>query len=78
MDRAGRIVIPKELRDRLGLQPDSELELQIDGTGFRAELADWQGRAVERAEDGRPILARVEDREFTPEDVQKLRDELQR
>src|SRR5690554_4831406 len=38
MDRAGRIVIPKKLRDSLGLQPDAELELHLDGTGFRAEV----------------------------------------
>lgn len=78
VDRAGRIVIPKKLRDSLGLQPDTELELHPDGTGFRAELAHWEGRAVKTAEDGLPILSQVSDTQFTNEDVQRLRDELQR
>ena len=37
IDKAGRIVVPKALRDRLGLKPDSDLEVveQSDGVLLR-------------------------------------------
>lgn len=31
IDKAGRVVIPKALRDRLGLDPGTQLELEVDG-----------------------------------------------
>ncbi len=34
LDRFGRIVIPKQLRDNLGLGPGSILELVADGQGI--------------------------------------------
>lgn len=37
IDRAGRVVIPKALRVRLGITPDTQLELIPDGTGLRIE-----------------------------------------
>jgi AbrB family looped-hinge helix DNA binding protein len=36
IDKAGRLVIPKPLRDRLGLLP-GEVEVVADGTGLRVE-----------------------------------------
>ena len=36
IDKAGRLVIPKPLRDRVGLQP-GEVEIEVDGAALRVE-----------------------------------------
>jgi len=36
IDKAGRLVIPKQLRDHLGLRP-GEVEVIAEGTGLRVE-----------------------------------------
>ena len=51
IDKAGRLVIPKPLRDSLGLHP-GEVEVAADGAGLRVEpiasddLAEEDGRLV--------------------------------
>jgi AbrB family looped-hinge helix DNA binding protein len=51
IDKAGRLVIPKPLRERLGLRP-GVVEVVADGTGIRVEpialesLEDRSGRLV--------------------------------
>lgn len=51
IDRAGRLVIPKALRNQLGLRP-GEVELTADGAALRMEpvhedtLAEADGRLV--------------------------------
>jgi AbrB family looped-hinge helix DNA binding protein len=51
IDKAGRLVIPKVLRDQLGLQP-GEVEVSADGAALRVEavaegeLKEVNGRLV--------------------------------
>ena len=37
IDRAGRLVIPRALRERIGLTAGGEVELELDGAGVRIE-----------------------------------------
>jgi len=37
IDRAGRLVIPRSLRDRIGLAEGGEVELELDGASLRIE-----------------------------------------
>lgn len=69
IDKAGRLVIFKPLRDRLGLRP-GDVEVTADGTGLRVEaiveegVEDTRGRLVIPAA-GEPVSA---------EQVRALRD----
>jgi AbrB family looped-hinge helix DNA binding protein len=37
IDKAGRLVIPRALRDRIGLASGGEVELELDGAAVRIE-----------------------------------------
>ncbi len=73
IDKAGRLVIPKAMRDRLGLQP-GEVELTADGAGLRVEPVSGDS-LVER--DGRMVIPSSGFR-LTDDLVRELRDGDQR
>jgi AbrB family looped-hinge helix DNA binding protein len=52
IDKAGRLVIPKPLRDRLGLVP-GEVEVTVDGAGLHVE--PFAGDELDN-EDGRLVI----------------------
>jgi AbrB family looped-hinge helix DNA binding protein len=38
IDRAGRLVVPKELRDRLGIGAGTQVDIHEDGSGLRIDV----------------------------------------
>lgn len=73
IDKAGRLVIPKSLRDRLGLRP-GEVEVTADGGALRVEPVATE-RLVEVS--GRLTIPEV-DVLITDDDVRTFRDSEQR
>lgn len=77
VDKAGRVVIPKEVRDQLGLTADASLELDIEGDAIRLTPHRRASRQVVEV-DGLPVLVPVEGSTPTDADVQQRRDADQR
>lgn len=77
VDSSGRIVIPKRIREAMGLNPDIPLELVVDGEGLRLTPIRRSRRRIDVV-DGLPILGQVDGPEITDADIHQLRDELER
>jgi AbrB family looped-hinge helix DNA binding protein len=73
IDKAGRLVIPKRLRDHLGLRP-GEVEVTADGAALRVE--PLAGDSLDER-DGRFVI-RAGGAEINDEVVRSLRDAFQR
>ena len=73
IDKAGRLVIPKALRDHLGLRP-GEVEVTADGAALRVEPVT--GDSLEE-EDGLLVIP-AGGAQITDEVVRQLRDAGQR
>lgn len=73
IDRAGRLVIPKPLRERVGLRP-GEVEVQADGAGIR--VAPLAGDALDERQ-GRLVIPPAE-ASIDDDTVRSLRDAGQR
>ena len=74
IDGAGRIVVPKVLRDALGLVPGTTLDVSAYGAGLALVPRGWAARVVE--EEGRLVLAT--DREITDDELFALIDAARR
>ena len=48
MDKAGRVVLPKPLRDAFNLLPGDKLRLSVEGNSFRLEPTDAAGKLVKK------------------------------
>lgn len=67
MDKAGRIVIPAQIRERLGMVP-GPVDLIIDGSGVRIEV-EVHDNIIEK--DGRLVITGGP--VLTAEDIRELR-----
>lgn len=77
IDKAGRVVIPKDVRDRLSLHESSELEVDIDGDTIRLTPTRPRSRRVVDV-DGWPVIEPAAGYAVTDADVQRWRDADQR
>ncbi|MCL2092194.1 MAG: AbrB/MazE/SpoVT family DNA-binding domain-containing protein [Micrococcales bacterium] len=77
VDRAGRVVIPKDARDRLQLGPDAELDLAVEGDSIRLTPVRRAGRTFHLV-DGFPRIDTVAGITTTDADVRAWRDADQR
>lgn len=68
MDKAGRIVIPAAIRERVGMVP-GPVDLIMDGTGIRVEVPTYDN--VIEDEDGRLVITGGP--ALTPDDIRELR-----
>jgi AbrB family looped-hinge helix DNA binding protein len=48
IDGAGRVVLPKPLRDQFHLAPGDKLRLSVEGNGFRLEPAGAGGKLTRK------------------------------
>ena len=71
------MVIPKDIRDRLALSADAELEVELDGDSIRLVPVRRRGRQVQLV-DGWPVIERGDGPVITDADVQRWRDADQR
>lgn len=72
LDGAGRVVIPKDVRDRLHLDADTEFTVEVIGDAIQLTPQRAPGRVVVEI-DGWPVLAPVEGHALTDADVQDVR-----
>ncbi len=77
IDRAGRVVIPKELRERLSLGPDSQLEITVHDDALHLAPLRTRGRRIVLV-DGWPVIEAVEGMTVSDADVLRWRDDTQR
>lgn len=77
IDRAGRVVIPKELRDRLSLEADSEIEVTCEADAIVIRPVRRAGRRIVEV-DGWPVIEARDGVRVTDADVQRWRDADQR
>jgi bifunctional DNA-binding transcriptional regulator/antitoxin component of YhaV-PrlF toxin-antitoxin module len=77
MDRVGRVVLPKSLRDQLGLDESTEFDAIIDGSAVRLEPRRPMTRQI-REVDGWPSLEARPGQVTTDADIRRARDAIQR
>ena len=69
IDQAGRIVVPKVLRERAGLVPGVQLRVELDGVGIHIEVEPGQGLEQK----GRFLVIPLTGNQLDDETVEELR-----
>jgi AbrB family looped-hinge helix DNA binding protein len=77
IDAEGRVVIPEEIRKQAGLEPGAEVDVRVRDRVVEIEPAYMPVKLVRR---GRllTIVPLVPVPPLTPEDVDRVRDEIER
>jgi AbrB family looped-hinge helix DNA binding protein len=74
IDKAGRVVIPAALRERLGLEPGTELEITLDDLALRIRRS-VPGPTLERRDERLVVRPRVAPDKLPAVDVAALVDD---
>ena len=77
IDAAGRIVVPKSLRDALGVKPGQVLELEVRDGRLQVEIAPVEMR-LERRRHGLVAVAADELPTLTAEQVRQTLEQIRR
>lgn len=72
IDRLGRIVVPKPVRDALGLRAGTKLELVQEADGFRLVVETVDAVVMDR--DGLPVIVSQRDVALSDADVDAMLD----
>ena len=75
VDAAGRVVIPKQLRERFGLGPNAQLEIEAAPTGLHLRPVVRSRRSIIVGSDGLPLIEPGDGPRSTDADVQRWRDD---
>ncbi|MEJ5946340.1 AbrB/MazE/SpoVT family DNA-binding domain-containing protein [Pseudokineococcus basanitobsidens] len=70
IDKAGRLVIPREVRERVGLQP-GPVDLEVDGAALRLQAVAGEDVVEVR---GRPLVGASPQNSLDDAEVRRLRD----
>ena len=76
VDKAGRVVIPKSIRERNRLVPGTEIEILDFGDHIELILPDDRPRAVLKKKNGKLVISAESGRRETMEETLALIDEL--
>lgn len=74
MDKAGRVVLPKALREELNLLPGDSLQVTSDGFRFTAEPVQAESELIEK--EGMLVFRSRGDRSITLEDTNRWMAEM--
>lgn len=77
LDKAGRVVIPKEARDQLGLTPEAQFDVTVTGDGLLLTPIRRPSRRIIEV-NGWPVIEAVRGLTVTDADVQRWRDDGRR
>ena len=74
VDKVGRVMIPKRLREQAGISAETELDIVLDGVAITPAPVITHERIVDDR-DGLPVLRAVPDGVLTDDVARALRDE---
>ncbi len=77
IDKAGRVVIPKQMRDDLGLRAGTEVDIVVDGNAIRIDGPEPEEPEIDLLDGWLPQV-HFSGKPMTVDDVRRLRLGMQR